>query len=335
MARPTLKEAQNIVLGAGYAMFEKDDANGTLEGGELYLGTTEQISFNVAAETVEVPDEDPPVEENLVDITNKIVRAGQLTCKNMSNEVMELFFMGVAETHTQAGGSVSDEDKDVVFSGRHIQLGAGTTNPGGVRAVSSVTVKSKEGDDASAWQASTAQVVGDYKVPTVANTHWYMATVAGTTAASEPTWPTDGSTVVDGGVTWQDMGLITYTVTTDYTVDADLGTVFVVPTGAIANAISLADAVSVKIGLTFAYTKAANTRQQVCSSGTKAVTGKLHIIADNSTGTNRDIIVPLVTLNPNGDWAMKSRTDAQTATFDLKIGRRDGYEQLYADGRPV
>jgi len=53
------------------------------------------------------------------------------------------------------------------------------------------------------WAASTAYALNAYVLPTTRNGRIYRATVAGTSAASEPTWPTtDGGTVVDGGVTW-------------------------------------------------------------------------------------------------------------------------------------
>lgn len=62
-------------------------------------------------------------------------------------------------------------------------------------------------DDYGAEHAtSTAYSVGDKVFPATPNAHWYEATVAGTSATSAPIWPTDGSTVTDGGVTWQDMG---------------------------------------------------------------------------------------------------------------------------------
>lgn len=59
----------------------------------------------------------------------------------------------------------------------------------------------------SVWQASTAYVVADRRVPTVQNGYVYAVksiTGGGTTGASEPTWPTAiGSTVVDNEVTWE------------------------------------------------------------------------------------------------------------------------------------
>lgn len=54
------------------------------------------------------------------------------------------------------------------------------------------------------WSASRAYARGDFVVPTVNNGFCYQVTSAsGTSAGSQPTWPTTvGNTVVDGGVTW-------------------------------------------------------------------------------------------------------------------------------------
>ena len=58
-------------------------------------------------------------------------------------------------------------------------------------------------DIPSDWVATTEYSLNDLCSPTTPNTYRYKATVAGTSAASEPTWPTTvGETVVDGGVTW-------------------------------------------------------------------------------------------------------------------------------------
>jgi hypothetical protein len=38
--------------------------------------------------------------------------------------------------------------------------------------------------------------------------HWYECEQAGTTGSTEPTWPTDGSTVTDGTVIWRDKGVM-------------------------------------------------------------------------------------------------------------------------------
>lgn len=60
----------------------------------------------------------------------------------------------------------------------------------------------------SAWQASHAYVLGDYRRPTVANGHFYRVLVAGTSGASQPTFPTNGGSVIDGTAAWADQGVI-------------------------------------------------------------------------------------------------------------------------------
>jgi flagellar hook protein FlgE len=56
----------------------------------------------------------------------------------------------------------------------------------------------------SNWSASEPYAEGNLVAP--GNGHYYQCTVAGSSGAGAPSWPTDGSTVTDGGATWQDMG---------------------------------------------------------------------------------------------------------------------------------
>lgn len=54
------------------------------------------------------------------------------------------------------------------------------------------------------WQASTAYAVGASVSPVTVNGYAYDCTVAGTTASTQPTWPTTvGATVTNGTVTWK------------------------------------------------------------------------------------------------------------------------------------
>lgn len=55
------------------------------------------------------------------------------------------------------------------------------------------------------WMASTVYALGDRVEPTTPNGFVYEATVAGTSGATEPPFPTGGigSTVTDNGITWR------------------------------------------------------------------------------------------------------------------------------------
>jgi uncharacterized phage protein gp47/JayE len=64
------------------------------------------------------------------------------------------------------------------------------------------------------WAARTSYALGDIVKPTVANDRLYMCTYAGSSDASEPTWPkTDdvNTTVTDGTAIWKEWASDTYT----------------------------------------------------------------------------------------------------------------------------
>lgn len=59
----------------------------------------------------------------------------------------------------------------------------------------------------AAWVASTAYALNTLARPTTPNGHWYKVTMAGTSAAGEPTWCTTAACpVTDGTVTWTQQG---------------------------------------------------------------------------------------------------------------------------------
>ena len=105
---------------------------------------------------------------------------------------------------------------------------------------------------------------------------------------------------------------------TDYAVDLALGQVQVLVAGLFAGT----------------YDVSASTRDRVVSAGEQAK-GLLHFVADNPEGTNRDIILPSVTLAPNGDYAIKGDgTDWTTMEFTLEVLKKDAATPaVIIDGR--
>jgi len=60
---------------------------------------------------------------------------------------------------------------------------------------------------ASFWTLSTVFIFGAVVLPATKNGHRYVCTQGGTTAATEPNWPTrDSARITDGTVTWEEDG---------------------------------------------------------------------------------------------------------------------------------
>lgn len=60
-----------------------------------------------------------------------------------------------------------------------------------------------------AYSTGTEYLLGTHPytvLPSTPNGHYYQQVTGGTTGGTEPAWPTDGTTVTDGGVIWQDIG---------------------------------------------------------------------------------------------------------------------------------
>ena len=95
-------------------------------------------------------------------------------------------------------GSTDPIDAQVWFgstaSGKQLRA---QSNPGTDQVTLSILQK------IAAWSAAASIASGAKRRPTTTNDRIYQAGGAGTTGASEPTWPTTiGATVVDNDITW-------------------------------------------------------------------------------------------------------------------------------------
>lgn len=117
---------------------------------------------------------------------------------------------------------------------------------------------------------------------------------------------------------------VTFTVNVDYTVDAELGRLYIVEGGAIV------DGTNLVIG----YTEAAYTRSQVITSDNIKIEGALRFISFNADGEQGDFFMPYVQISPSGELTLKS-DEWQTLPFNLKVMSKDATTSaIYRDGRP-
>lgn len=335
MAAPSLNTYTNSYkFGRGRLLFNRLVA-GVYEGFRP-LGNCTEFNINVTSEQFTHTSSESGLEEIDLQFARAIARTGSITVDNMSNENLELFLAAEASTITQTATGVTDEEIGPVTANRTYQLGTSLAK-GGVRDVSAVSAEFVEGVDADDRVNSTAYAVGDFYVPAVANDHFYVCTVAGTSAGSPPTFTTNGTTFADGTATFRDVGLIAVTNTSeaDFIVDEDFGLISITPDGEIADALDRLPASST-LSLYVDYTRAAITRDQIATASSVSLEGQLKFLADNPQGTQQDVFLPDVTLSPNGDLPFITGDEVASCQFSLGITALDSTTAaIYIDGRPA
>lgn len=96
--------------------------------------------------------------------------------------------------------------------------------------VSAVTVNAPA---TTLFTVTTAYLLNALVRPITPNGHYYKVTTAGTTAGTEPTWPTSGGTVTSGTVVFTDMGTMVKVLNVDYELEAKYGHIIPLTTGSI------------------------------------------------------------------------------------------------------
>lgn len=306
------------------------------------LSPSAELTFNLTATSSSYISQESGVGEVLDSSTDSVSRKFKIKCNRMTQEVRASFVVGKIQELAQATGSVTAEISGYVAGGRAVQLGGSVNNGAGIFGVSAVVVSAYEGLEAAAHAVSTPYAIGTALVPSPDNDHWYMvvASTTGSSAAVAPVFPVNGSTVVDGGITLRDMGLIEYVAGTDYELDADYAITNLPNTGAIAVAAARVPA-SLRadgktIRLSSDYTRSAKTVTQIAADSTKGARKcRFRFYSQNPKGADDVWFAPLATLTPTGDWSQKTGSDYSGVEFEVSCEKPPVGESLYINDKPA
>lgn len=121
-------------------------------------------------------------------------------------------------------------------------------------------------------------------------------------------------------------GPVVYVANVDYEVDAELGTVLILPGAA---------ATGGKVKITFDVT--ASTRDQI-ASGDQQTEGELKFVSYNPTGPQADVTIPRARLKANGDLALLGDPESpefMTLPLAISVLKKGNLALAYRDGRPA
>jgi len=127
-----------LVIPKGSVYIDLYDANDALTG-ERAFGSTPGLTVNITSESLEHYSAESGISEKDEESTTKITRKAALQADNVVADNLALFVVGDKSTVNQAATPVVDE-AITVLKDRYYQLGVSSSNPTGVRNVSSVDV---------------------------------------------------------------------------------------------------------------------------------------------------------------------------------------------------
>lgn len=158
-----------------------------------HLGNSSSLNLAISQAEKKQIDYDSPGGGTFNKVTRIDSVAAEITVLEISPKNVALGMRGVHTAQNAAQGVA--ETLNTWAGGRLVFSGIPDT-AGSISAA----------NGADGWDADTLYAVGDIVKPT-SGSHVYRCTVAGTSDdTTEPTWPTNGTTVTDGTVTWLDIG---------------------------------------------------------------------------------------------------------------------------------
>lgn len=314
-ALPVVAIKTNLVHAGGVVTIAPRDATGPL--GAFDPGNVPSVTLSRAIETATVVESRSGLFETLQERTKSVKTTIKLGIMSMTLENYALFTGAQIEEKTTDGTAVSSGDE--LLRGARVggswYLGVSSSYPEGHRAITSfsgLTVK------ATARANSTAYAVGDV----ISNSSIaYVVTVAGTSGASPPTYPTAGATASDGTATIKHLGP-TAVDTADYVVSLTTGLLTLKGTTSDINTSIERMPSGYTLTLLPAYTPTATAYQRLIPrSTTQEYT--LRFNGQTSDGEPLHFVVPYCTIVGDGDSEWINSDNPQSFSLTVTCLKRD------------
>lgn len=282
--------ADNIVIGSGRLYVATLDADDN-PGPERYLG--DSVGATVTGgegERLQVFKGDgSDSSQKLVDKLLDVSRSMSLTLHDISLENLRLFVMGSLESYTPA--AVTDETFPASVAGDEFQLGTYNGVTGAIGGGYTIPVPTG-GTKISGKVGSGDTALAETKI------RWVPKQADGRKGGTGDDAAKDGA----GGNNPAKPVLIVY---------GDTGRVEIPPASEVA-ASDTGLHTSLLTGFKLSYTPDTTAREYV-ESATEPVEGAVRYVEyDPREGVGRNVYLTKATIRPNGEWALKSRTNEQT-----------------------
>lgn len=191
-------------LGSGKISIREAGAAAAL----LEVGNCSALSFNVTEDVKELKDYTQPGGGTYNEVRRISAVEMSLTAHDFSPENLARALYG--NSGAVVGGAITNELIPAAYRNGLVPFANVPTD-------AARTVEATNGLAAGTRANSAAVALNAFLVPAVANGFFYRVSVAGTTAAAPPVFPTTtGATVVDGTATLTCMGRIILSSTLDY-----------------------------------------------------------------------------------------------------------------------
>jgi hypothetical protein len=125
----------NYTLGRGEVYFARLDPATNVLGGERYIGNTPEFNLTAEEEKLEHFSSDRGVRVKDATVTLQVNYTGTISCDNIAEENVALFFLGDTSKLTVAQTTFTAQPLDNVEKGMFYQLGMTPSNPSGARNI--------------------------------------------------------------------------------------------------------------------------------------------------------------------------------------------------------